>query len=98
MSSEFHHKITDWCTLADQTAARSTHLAEIVHRKPTHLGFFDTSGLGAGGMWLEPLILGQDLVWRHPWPADKIANLVSATKGEGKITKTDLELASLVLN
>ena len=54
LSPEFHRDIADWSTLADQTAARPTHLANIVRRGPTHLGFCDVSGLKAGGVWLDP--------------------------------------------
>ena len=31
-----------------QTVAQPTHLAEIVHREPTHLGFYDASNTDAG--------------------------------------------------
>ena len=41
LSSDFHREIADWTTLADQTADRPTHLAEIVRREPTHMGFCD---------------------------------------------------------
>ena len=44
-SPSFHQEIADWTTLADQTADRPTHLAEIVRCEPTHLGFCDASGL-----------------------------------------------------
>ena len=66
LSPDFHREIADWTTLADQTANRPTHLAEIVRREPTHLGFCDASDLGAGGVWLDPSKSGKDLVWRHP--------------------------------
>ena len=62
LSPGFHRKITDWTTLADQTADRPTQLTEILRRKPTHLGFCNTSGLGAGGVWLDPSNSGKDLV------------------------------------
>ena len=84
--------------LADQTADRPTHIAEIVRRKPTHLGLCNASGLGAGIVWLDPSRSGKDIVWRHPWPADIISDLVSSTNREGKITNLDLELAALVLH
>ena len=79
LSPYFHCKITDWKIMADQTAERPTHLAEIVRRKPTHLGFCDASGLRAGGVWLDPSCLGKHLVWRHLWLAEIIADLVSST-------------------
>ena len=94
----FHHEITDWKMLADQKKNRPTHLANIVRHKPTHLGFCDASGLGAGGVWLDPSRSGKDLVRRHPCPADIIADLVSSTNREGTITNSNLELAALVLH
>ena len=48
LSPNFHCKITDWQALALQAAARPRHLANIVRRKPTHLGFCNASGLGSG--------------------------------------------------
>ena len=51
LSPDFHQEIADWTTLAAQTADRPTHLANIVWREPTHLGFCDASGLRAGGVW-----------------------------------------------
>ena len=98
ISPDFHREIADWNTLADQTADRPTHLTEIVRHKPTHLGFCDASGLGGGGVWLDPSRLGKDLVWRHPWPADIIADLVSSMNSEGTIKNSDLEFATLVLH
>ena len=62
LSPDFHREIPNWTTLADQTADRPTHLADIVCREPTHLGFCDASGLGAGGVWLDPSNSGKDLV------------------------------------
>ena len=95
---KFHCEIDDWQTLAEQISAQPTHLAEMVRREPTYLGFCNASGLGAGGMWPKPSLLGQDLVWRHPWTEDIITNLVYSTIGEGTITNSELELAALVLH
>ena len=53
LSPSFHCEVADWKVLALQAASRKTHLAEIVRQEPTHLGFCDASGLGAGGMWLD---------------------------------------------
>ena len=62
VSPEFYRDIADWRTLIDQTAAQPTHLAEIIRRGPTHLGFCDASGIRAGGVWLDLSCLGNDLV------------------------------------
>ena len=48
LSPDFHWELADWKVLALQAASQPTHLAEIVRREPTHLGFCDASGLGAG--------------------------------------------------
>ena len=41
--------------------------------------------------------MGRNLVWRHPWPVDVTAELVSTTNPNNTITNSDLELAILVL-
>ena len=38
------------------------------------------------------------MVWRHPWPAYIIANLVSSKNREGMISNSNLELAALVIH
>ena len=97
LSLAFHSELANWKVLALQAGSRPTHLEEIVCREPTHLGFCDASGLGAGGVWLDPARTGRNLVWQHPWPPDIISSLVSLTNCQGTITNSDLELAALVL-
>ena len=97
MYPEFHRGIADWSTLVDYTSAGPTHLDEIVRRKPTHMGFCNTSGLGVVGVWLDPSLLGKYLVWHHPWLADIITNRVSSIKREGAITNSNIKLAAPVL-
>ena len=63
LSPDCHRYLADWKVLALQEASQPTHLSEIVCREPTHLGFYDASGLRAGGVWLDPAITGQNLVW-----------------------------------
>ena len=50
-----------------------------------------------GGLWLNPVRTGHNLVWRHPWPLDIIADMVSSTNPQGTITSSYLELAALIL-
>ena len=69
---EFHLEIVDWWALAVQTVSQPTHLAEIVRHETIHIGFCDASGLGTGGMWLDPSRYGHNLVWHHPCPLDII--------------------------
>ena len=68
LSPEFDRKLANWKVLALQAASRPMHLSEIVRWETTHLGFCDASGLGLGGMWLDPAMTGQNLDWRLPWP------------------------------
>ena len=96
LSLAFHSELANWKVLALQAASQPTHLAEIFRREPTHIGFCDALGLGAGGVWLKPARKGQNLVWRHPWPPYIIASLVSSTKPQGTITNSDLDLTVLV--
>ena len=97
LSMAFHNELTDWKAFALQAVSRVTHLAEIVYREPTHLGFCDALGLGTGGVWLDLSRTGHNLVWQHPWPPDIIVYLVSSTNSQGTITNSDPELATLVL-
>ena len=60
--SSLHHKLTYWKELALQSESRPAHLAEIVRREPTNIRFCDTSGLGAGGVWLYQDIIGHYMV------------------------------------
>ena len=83
--------------LALQADSSPTNLAEIVCCEPTHLGFCDASGIGAGGVWLDPARMCNNLVWRHPWLADISEELVSTTNPNGTITNSDLKLATLFL-
>ena len=54
ISLDFHRKLADRKALFHQGEPRPTHLAEIVRWELTHLGFCDMSGLGAGGAWIDP--------------------------------------------
>ena len=59
----FQRELADWKKLALQTASRPMHLSVIVRQEPTHIGFCDALGLGAGGVWLDPARMGHNLVW-----------------------------------
>ena len=79
-------------------AAWPIYLGKIVRHEPTHMGFCDASGLGSGGVCLDPAKSGHNLVWHPPCPPDIIADLVSSINQEGKITNYNLELAAIVLH
>ena len=95
---DLHREIGDWSELVAQTDAITTHLAEIVRREPTHLGFCDTSGIRAGGVWLNLSGSGKSLVWQHPWPPEIIKVLILDRNPEGTLTNSYLELATLILH
>ena len=97
LSTALHCKLADWKVFALQLTYRPMHLAVIVCREPTHLGICDASGLGAGGVGLDPAGTGHNLVWQNTWSADVTAELVSPTNPNGTISNSDPELAALVL-
>ena len=97
LSNNFHTEVRYWKQLVEEMEWRPTHLAEIVQRYASALGFTDASGLGAGGVWINPNADGHNFVWRFEWPADIVSDLVSWDNPRGRITNSDLELAALVL-
>ena len=48
-------------------------------------------------MYLDLARTVHDLVWKHPWPLDIIAYLVSSTNPQDTITNSDIKLAALFL-
>ena len=97
VTSGFHSDLRCWRRLCAEMPTRPTYLAEIVQRLPTDIGFTDASGLGAGGVWIDPNEYGRNYVWRLPWPEDIRTDLVSFNNLQGPIKNSDLELAALVL-
>ena len=98
LSPILYIEIGDWKALVAQMAAWPTHLVEIVRRDPAHLGFCDASGIGAGGVWLDPYKSGSSIVWRHPWRPDIITALLSGKNPGGTLANSDLDLTALVLH
>ena len=86
-----------WRQRCADVPIRPTFLAEIVQRLPTDISFADASGLGGGGVWIDPNEYGLNYVWRLPWPEDIRADLVSFDNPQGRITNSNLTLAALVL-
>ena len=70
---------------------------EVVHHYPNVLGFYDTSSLGNGGIWIDPDGGGSIFVWRLECPRDIVEDLVSWSNPWGKIKNYYLELVVLVL-
>ena len=58
-----HSEVSHWKQLCQSMKTRPTYLAEIVQCLATDLGFVDASGLGVGGVWLEPNSNKEHFVW-----------------------------------
>ena len=54
LSTAFRRELGGWKDFALKAASRPTHLVEIVHREPTHLGFCYMYGVGLEGLWIDP--------------------------------------------
>ena len=97
VTTGFQSDLRFWRRLCADIPTRPTYLAEIVQRLPTDIGFADASGLGAGGVWIDPNEDGLNYVWRLPCSEDIRADLVSFNNPQGRITNANLKLAALVL-
>jgi hypothetical protein len=94
LSTFVHSNIDTFGRLAASLCSRPTHLAEIVPQLPTLLGATDAARAGMGGMYFDHT--GQGYYWRHPFPPDVQADLVSAARPNGHVTNSDLEHAALI--
>ena len=97
LSNNAHCEIAHWKQLCQSMEARATYLVEIVQRLTMDLRFVDTSGLGAGCVWLDPNSNKEHSVWRVEWPPDVVADLVSWDNPKGRITNSNLELVAIVI-
>ena len=61
LSNNFHSEITHWKQLCQSIKTRPTYLTEIVQYLATDLGFIDVSGLGTGGVWIDPTLMKNNL-------------------------------------
>ena len=96
LSKDFHRDVKFWQYLCVDTGSRITFSAENIHCLATDVGYANTSGLGCGGVWIDPNQEGVHYVWSLPWPKDIMTDLVSTNNTHGRITNSDIELAALV--
>ena len=95
--------------LAEDVAARPTHLAEIVPTPPSYFGAMDAAKQGMGGVWFPPgpavplaispytaHRLQQPCLWRSPFPLTVQQDLVSFKNPNGTVTNSDLELTGTI--
>ena len=97
MSKKFHQEIKYRHHLVTKMETCPTYLAEVFQQQPTALGVIDASGMGAGGVWIDPNKDNQKYVWRIQWQEDIRKDLVSWNNLNNRITNSDLELVALVL-
>ena len=77
--------------------SRPTLFEEIVQRLTTYMGYSNVSGLGFGGVWIEPNKDGVHYVWQLTCPEYIMADLFSTNNPQGRIANSGLELVALVL-
>lgn len=94
INSSLRSHIDAFASLVASLAHRPTHLAEIVPQAPTLLGATDAAKSGMGGVYYDSD--GQGYLWRHPFPEDVQASLVSKANPFGRVTNSDLEHAGLL--
>ena len=97
LSKDFYRDVQFWKYLCVDMGSRPTFVAQNSQRLATDVGYTDASGLGCGGVWIEPNKDGAHYVWRLPWPEDIMADLVSTDNSHGRITNSDIEFAALLL-
>ena len=97
LSARFYLDVNFWRDLYEVMDIHTTYLEEIVNRGPSNLGYCDASGVGEGGVWVDPNIYRVNRVWWFQWPEGVTSDLVSFNNPKGAITNSDLELAALVL-
>ena len=106
VSRHVHATLDDFRWLAHNLDSRPTRLQELVATKPKVYGTTDASGAGMGGVILAPPDsvpqrdtpeAGYPLIWRHPFPPDVVADLVTYNHPRGCTTNSDLELAATVM-
>ena len=73
-----------------------TRLVDIFFQEPNHKGLCNTSGIGSGGIWLDPSRSVKSIVWNQPWSTDIILLLVSDTNTWGMLTNYNLDLTNLI--
>jgi hypothetical protein len=104
LHSQARDQLEDFWILANDVAARPTHMSEIIPQPPAFVGACDAAKSGMGGVWLPPDRPSSKtpdhhpIVWRVPFPLHIQKDLVSTNNPTGSITNSDLELAGTIGN
>ena len=89
--------ISNCQTLLRESTSQPTCCHKLVAGWPDFVGVVDASNHGVGGVIIGKLSECLPTVFHFQWPPDITANVVSDSNPKGKITKSDLELAGLVI-
>ena len=97
LSKGIHQDVLHWRKLCRDVLNQPTFLVEVVQRLPTVFGFCNSLVLGSGGVCIDTNGEGSSFVWCLTWPTDIMEDLVRWSNPLVRITNSDLELASLVM-
>ncbi len=98
-AGEVRATLLDLRQLVMKLSDRPTHVIEILLAgAPDYIGYCDASAFGAGGVWFSGTKPLPETVWRLQWPRDITAAVVSESNPTGTLTKSDLEMAAVVLH
>lgn len=89
-------ELDDWTWLAHDICNRPTSIAECASKPPSTIGAKDASGDGMGGVVFNLRRHARPLCWRHRFPPEVTADLVSFENKGGRWTNSDLEMTALV--
>jgi hypothetical protein len=95
--SDIRAALNDLCLLIRILGSRPTHVREILIDMPHYVGYLDTAGEAAGGVWFPLGHTMPPVIWRLAFPPDIAQDVVSLSNPQGSITNSDLELAAEAL-
>jgi hypothetical protein len=96
-NKSLHAAISNCRTILQESTSRPTRCHKLVAGWPNFIGVVDASSHGVGSVIIGELSECPPTVFRLPWPPDITNNVISEANPKGTITKSDLELAGLVL-
>ena len=93
--SEVRRALEDLILLLHLLGLRPTHVRE--PDMPHHAYYHDAAAEGAGGVWFSLCDDTPPSVWREKFPDDIAREVVSVDTPNGRLTNSDLKLATEVL-
>ncbi len=96
-NSKVRAALKDMCTLLHLLSSGPMHVRELVPDMPHYVGYHDAVVAGAGGVWLSLINDMPPSVWWAAFPPDIESEVVSNDMPYGRLTNSDLELATEVL-